>query len=57
MNVEVEISGATTRLHCSVATIHWVIDIDDDDDNNDYDGDENDGENDDGNGDEDEGDA
>lgn len=40
MNVEVEISGATTRLQCSAAKIHCVIDADDgDDDNNDDDDD------------------
>ena len=32
MNVEVEISGATTHPHCPVATIHCVIDNDDEDD-------------------------
>ena len=41
MNVEVEISGATTHPHCPVATIHCVIDNDDEknDDEDDDDGD------------------
>ena len=40
MNVEVEISGATTRLRCSAAKFHCVIDADDGDYNDDDDEDD-----------------